>query len=207
MNKNIIDFYFAASNLKRTIRTGWEEVGIPNDQVEKVADHITGCLILSLGLMSETDYKDINLSKVMIMLFVKELCKAVTNEQSITSSEDKKKANEEAVRSIVSPLAIRDELMALYEEACALETKEAKFVQKVTKMESDLQAKKYELEGYFSLEAAKADVANFPPELRDEILPQVENASDGWILFDRKYYEGDETFLSLSQDIQKRKEL
>ena len=49
-------------------------------------------------------------------------------------------------------------MVALYEEAIALETEESQFVQKVTKLESDLQAKKYELQGHFELEATKKDV-------------------------------------------------
>ncbi len=202
MNKNIIDFYLAASNLKSTVRTGWQEVGIPSDKVESVADHICGCLILTVGLLSEKEYSNLDLNKIMEMLLVKELCKSVTNEQSITSKEDKKAANEAAVKSILAPLKRKDELFALYEEANANETHEAQFVQKVAKLESDLQAKKYELQGDFKLEAAKADVANYPSDLANEILPQVKKASDGWLLFDRRYYGDDEVFVSLSKDIQ-----
>lgn len=196
----------SASNLKSTIRTGWAEVGIPNEYVESVADHICGCLILTLGLISEKDYSNLDFKKIMEMLLVKELCKVITNEQSITSKEDKKNANEDAVKKLLTPLKIRDELFALYIEACALETEEAKFVQSVSKLESDLQAKKYELQGHFTLEAAKDDVANFPTELKEEILRQMEQASDGWILFDRKYYD-DETFIDLSKDVQNTKSL
>jgi len=115
------------------------------------------------------------------MLLVRELPKTLTSEQSITSSEDKKAASKEAI---------------------AKETEEAKFVDKVTKLESDLQAKIYEMEGSFTLDRALEDVANYPQDLKDEILPQVKKASDGWLLFDRKYYEGDETFVGLSKDIQ-----
>jgi len=37
MNKNIIDFYLAANKLKNTVRTGWQEVGVPENKVESVA--------------------------------------------------------------------------------------------------------------------------------------------------------------------------
>lgn len=206
MNKNIIDFYLAASDLKSTIRTGWTEVGIPSDRVESVADHICGCLILTLGLISEKNYNDLDFSKIMKMFLVKELYKAITDEQSVISKEDRKKANNEAVKTLLAPLKTADELFNIYVEACSLETDEAKFVQKVSKLESDLQAKKYELQGYFTLEAAKNDVANYPADLKAEILPQMKKASDGWILFDRKYYDNDETFIELSKDIQKIEE-
>ncbi len=207
MNENIIEFYLAASNLKTTIRTGWKEVGIPSDVLESVADHVYGCLTLLFGLVSEKDYSHLDLIKVIKMIFVKELAKAVTSEQSVISSEDKSQANRNAVASIVSRLKTADELLAIYDEAIAHETAEAKFVQCLSKIESDLQAKKYELQGHFTVENARADVANYPKELAEEILPQVENASDGWILFDRRYYAGDETFTSLSEDIQNLKSL
>ncbi len=202
MNKNIIDFYLAASNIKNTIRTGWKDVNIPNEYIESVADHFCGCVILTLGVCSEKDYKELDFNKIVKMLLVKELHKVITNEMSIIKKEDKKKANEDAIRNILEPLKIRDELFKLYIEACELKTDEAKFVQKISKLESDLQAKKYELEGHFTLDAAKKDVSNYPEDLKEEILPQLKNASDGWILFDRKYYDEDEDFISLSKDIQ-----
>lgn len=181
MNKNIIDFYLAANKLKNTVRTGWQEVGVPENKVESVAEHICCTFPLILVLISEKDYSHLDLVKVLKMLLVRELPKTLTSEQSITSSEDKKTASKEAI---------------------AKETEEAKFVDKVTKLESDLQAKIYEMEGSFTLDRALEDVANYPQDLKDEILPQVKKASDGWLLFDRKYYDGDETFVGLSKDIQ-----
>jgi hypothetical protein len=100
-------------------------------------------------------------------------------------------------------LNIQAELIDLYDESVSLETNEAKFVLYVSKLESDIQAKKYELDGEFTLDNAMKDINNYPEDIKNEVLPQVKNASDGWILFDRKYYNGDETFESLSKDIQK----
>ena len=202
MNENIIRFYLEANKLKNTIRTGWKEVGIPTEQIESVAEHVYGSLVLTLGLMSEKDYSHLDLTKVFKMTIVKELVKAINSEQSVISTENKTQANKNAIESITRGLSIQNELLALYEEANAHETEEANFVRKVSKLESDIQAKKYELEGYFTVENARADVANYPAELATEILPQVNNASDGWLLFDRRYYEGDETFTNLSKDIQ-----
>lgn len=202
MNKNIIDFYLAANKLKNTVRTGWQEVGVPENKVESVAEHICCTFPLILGLISEKDYSHLDLVKVLKMLLVRELPKTLTYEQSITSSEDKKTASKEAITKITGSLSMQNELLALYDEAIAKETEEAKFVDKVTKLESDLQAKIYEMEGSFTLDRALEDVANYPQDLKDEILPQVKKASDGWLLFDRKYYEGKETFVGLSKDIQ-----
>ena len=103
---------------------------------------------------------------------------------------------------MLEPLQIRDELLSLYDEAVAEETKNAKFVLYVSKLESDIQAKKYEMDGYFTLENALKDIEYYPEDIKNSIKPQVENASDGWILFDRRYYEGNDDFVNLSNKVQ-----
>ena len=106
------------------------------------------------------------------------------------------------IYKMLEPLQIRDELLRLYDEAVAEETKDAKFVLYVSKLESDIQAKKYEMDGYFTLENALKDIEYYPEDIKDSIKPQVENASDGWILFDRRYYEGNDDFVNLSNKVQ-----
>lgn len=201
MNENIIKFYLTASELKNSLRTGWAEVGIPSEKIESVAEHICGSMLLTIGIMSEKDYSNLDLVKVFKMLLVRELPKAVTEEQSVLSSEENKNTNRDNLERIVNDLKIKDELLALYDEAASLESNEAKFAMYVSKLESDLQAKKYELVGDFTLEKALEDVKNFKEDVKNEILPQVKKASDGWLLFDRRYYN-DETFISLSENIQ-----
>ena len=99
----------------------------------------------------------------------------------------------------------QQELMDLLEEVYQKETKEAKFVNQISKIESDIQAKIYDLSGDFVLDNALEDAKHYGEELSNEILPQMRNASDGWILYDRKSYT-DEIFKSLSEDIQNIKE-
>ena len=69
----------------------------------------------------------------------------------------------------------------------------------VSKLESDFQAKKYELDGEFTLENAKEDIKNYPEELKAK-LGDITKASEGWLNYDRQYY--DELFTSLSKDIE-----
>ena len=199
MNKNIINFYITANKLKNIIRTGWKEVNIPNEKIESVADHVYGCFVLSLAISSEKNL-NLDMEKVYQMLVIKELKKAVSmSEASINSSEniDGKKLIEEVTADLIN----QNEFVNIYNEFDAQETEEAKFALYVSKLESDLQAKIYELNGDFKLENA-LDVKNYPEELSKEILPQVKKASDGWILFDRRYYNNNETFTELSKDIQ-----
>lgn len=94
-----------------------------------------------------------------------------------------------------------NEYVSLFEEIELKETKESKFVYEVSKLESDLQAKIYDLEGNFNLENALSDAKNYGEELSNEIIPQIKNASDGWILYDRKCYT-DDLFIELSKNIQ-----
>ena len=200
MNKDIINFYMIASKLKNVKRKGWEEVGISDAKVESVADHIYGSLVLAMALSSEKKL-NLNMEKVFKMLIVKDLKKAILmKEESLNSIENNN--DEELLKDLTESLLSKDEILSIYHEYKSLETPEAKFVLHISKLESDLQAKKYEQDGDFTLENAKEDVQKYPDALKDEILPQVEKASDGWLLYNRKYYENDETFLELSKDIQ-----
>lgn len=126
----------------------------------------------------------------------------INNEVSILSKEEETDKNQ-IIKDITHGLSNQDEILKLYDEAVALESNEAKFVLNITKLESDIQAKQYELEGEFTLDNAKKDIENYPEELRAEIKDKVVNASDGWILYNRKYYDNDEVFMNLSKDIQK----
>ena len=203
MNENILKFYLEAIKLKDVIRTGWKEVGVSTEKIETVAEHVFGCMALTFSITSEKSVTDLDLIKVFKMIFAKEIIKSVNMEQSVLSKDDKRAANRNVLIELTNGLAIQGELISLYDEAIELSSKEAKFALYVSKLESDIQAKKYELEGEFTLENALADIENYPEDIKSEIKGQVENASDGWILFDRRYYDNDETFVSLSKDIQK----
>ena len=208
MNNNVLNFYLLANKLKEVVRTGWNEVKISRDRIESVADHIYGCFALTIGLDSEHEL-DLNIEKVFKMLVVKELEK-VTLEKEFTTRDyptyEERKANAfETLKEITNGLMKQQELMDLLEEIYQKETKEAKFVNQISKIESDIQAKIYDLSGDFSLDNALEDAKHYGEELSNEIIPQMRNASDGWILYDRKSYT-DEIFKSLSEDIQNLKE-
>lgn len=208
MKNNVLNFYLLANKLKEVVRTGWNEVKISRERIESIADHIYGCFVLTIGLDSEHEL-GLNLEKVFKMLVVKELEK-VTLEKEFTTRNyptyEERKANAfETVKEITNGLMKQQELMDLLEEVYQKETKEAKFVNQISKIESDIQAKIYDLSGDFALDNALEDAKHYGEELSNEIIPQMKNASDGWILYDRKSYI-DEIFKSLSEDIQNLKE-
>ena len=199
MNKNIFDFYDLAIQLKGIERTGWTEVGIPKEKVESVADHVYGTMMLAMAVINEKKLS-LDTKKVYEMIAIKELKKISSKkEESVISGSD---TNEDTTKDILSKLSNSDELVSVYEEYNAKESKEAKFALMISKLESDIQAKKYELEGYFTLDNAKKDIENYPEDIKSR-LADITNPSDGWLEYDRKYY--DDFFMELSQDVQKLK--
>lgn len=205
MNENIIKTYFEIIKLKDAIRTGWLEVGITADRIESVAEHVFGTQFLAMMMNSEFKL-DLDMQKVYEMIMIKEVSKINLNSEYTPNSKyDTKEVAEKAKKTVIdvtSKLDCSAHMAALMEEAQKLKTKEAKFVLNVSKLESDLQAKYYDLNGQFDLEKALADIKNYGPGLTEEILPKVKNASDGWLNYDRRYYSDDETFLNLSNDIE-----
>lgn len=206
MNENIIKTYFEVIKLKNAIRTGWLEVGISADRIESVAEHVFGTQFLAMMMNSEFKL-NLDMQKVYEMIMIREVSKINLNSEYTPNS--KYDVNEAALKAkktvtdVTSELACSNHIVSLIEEAQKLETKESKFVFNVSKLESDLQAKYYDLNGQFDLEKALADVKNYGSSLVEEILPKVKNASDGWLNYDRRYYVEDEIFLNLSNDIEK----
>ena len=205
MNNNVLNFYLLANKLKDVVRTGWGEVKISSDRIESVADHVYGCLVLAIALDSENNL-GLDMLKVFKMITVKELEKINLDKEftprDYPTKEERDAAARATVLKITEGLIKGQELVDLVDEYSKKETAEAKFVYQLTKIESDIQAKLYDLKGEFSLEAAKADAEYYPEDIKAEVLPQINNASDGWILYDRRYYT-DDVFKSLSEDIQK----
>ena len=58
----------------------------------------------------------------------------------------------------------------------------------VLRLESDMQAKRYEKDGVFTLENALKDIENYPEDVKAN-LTNVTKASEGWMEYNRKYYD------------------
>ena len=58
--KNLLQFYVMATQLKDTIRRGWQIWNIDRDRIESVAEHIYGVQMLAIAMYSEYQY-DIDL--------------------------------------------------------------------------------------------------------------------------------------------------
>ena len=210
MNKssNIIKFYEFTNILKNKIRTGWIEVDIKKERLESVAEHIYGCLMLAIAIDSEYDL-NIDMYKVLKMLSLHELEEILMGDLTLRADitkEEKIEMGKKYVKEITDGLFKQNEIEELLNEFNAHITKESIFCYHIDKIECDMQAKMYDLEGVFLIEKAKEDLPFFG-DRASEIEKISKTASDYWINYDKPRYEGDEIFKDLINEIQSKKEL
>ena len=204
--KRIIDFYLYVNKLKYKIRTGFVEIGITKERLESVAEHIYGCLMLSIAVDSEYNL-NIDMYKVLKMLTIHELDEVLKPDFTLRSGitrEEKIKIGVESVNAVASTLSSRDELISLVNEFNEGKTKEAKFCYLIDKMECDMQAKVYDLDGNFLIEKAKEDLVYYGSSAK-KIEKNAKTASDYWILYDKPKFKNDKIFKLLCDELLKIK--
>lgn len=204
--KRIIDFYLYVNKLKYKIRTGFVEIGITKERLESVAEHIYGCLMLSIAVDSEYDL-NIDMYKVLKMLTIHELDEVLKPDFTLRSGitkEEKIKIGVESVNIVANTLSSRDELISLVNEFNEGKTKEAKFCYLIDKMECDMQAKIYDLDGNFLIEKAKEDLVYYGSSAK-KIEKNAKTASDYWILYDKPKFKNDKIFKLLCDELLKIK--
>lgn len=204
--KRIIDFYLYVNKLKYKIRTGFVEIGITKERLESVAEHIYGCLMLSIAVDSEYDL-NIDMYKVLKMLTIHELDEVLKPDFTLRSGitkEEKIKIGVESVNIVASTLSSGDELISLVNEFNEGKTKEAKFCYLIDKMECDMQAKVYDLDGNFLIEKAKEDLVYYGSSAK-KIEKNAKTASDYWILYDKPKFKNDKIFKLLCDELLKIK--
>lgn len=204
--KRIIDFYLYVNKLKYKIRTGFVEIGITKERLESVAEHIYGCLMLSIAVDSEYNL-NIDMYKVLKMLTIHELDEVLKPDFTLRSGitkEEKIKIGVESVNAVASTLSSGDELISLVNEFNEGKTKEAKFCYLIDKMECDMQAKVYDLDGNFLIEKAKEDLVYYGSSAK-KIEKNAKTASDYWILYDKPKFKNDKIFKLLCDELLKIK--
>lgn len=202
--KRIIDFYLYVNKLKYKIRTGFVEIGITKERLESVAEHIYGCLMLSIAVDSEYNL-NIDMYKVLKMLTIHELDEVLKPDFTLRSGitkEEKIKIGVESVNIVANTLSSRDELISLVNEFNEGKTKEAKFCYLIDKMECDMQAKVYDLDGNFLIEKAKEDLVYYGSSAK-KIEKNAKTASDYWILYDKPKFKNDKIFKLLCDELLK----
>ncbi len=193
---NVIKFYSLATKLKDKIRQGWLEIGIETEHPESVADHIYGTLILAIAVAGEYSL-DLDMYKVLRMLTLHELEEIIIPDYTSISHitrEEKLEQGRRAVHQVTEGLIEQGTIEELLEEFNAHKTKESQFAFQIDKLECDLQAKLYDLEGKMSFEKVQTDAMLQPN--KEEIIANARTASDIWIEIDRPKYL-DDFFLEL----------
>ena len=149
MRDRLLDYL----GLKQLPRTGWVRSNVSNP--ESVAAHSWGMAILALRLAPN----DIDLTKVLSMCLVHDLPEVIVGD--LTPHDDitnKAEQEHDAMRRLAP------EWLALFEEYEAGESKEAKFVKQIDKLDMGLQAILYQNEQGLDLSeflvSAKAKISD-----------------------------------------------
>ncbi|MCL2037596.1 HD domain-containing protein [Candidatus Saccharibacteria bacterium] len=179
--RSILDFYVLMDKLKTTIRTGWKIWQISAPRIESVAEHVFGCQMLALAIISEYEL-ELDLEKVILMLAVHEVGEAAVGD--ITpwdgmSKNEKIEIESDAVKKIMCGLKRGDEIEQIYLEFEKGESAEARFCKQVDKLEACLQVKIYDEEGYANFDQIKSGALEIR---RKEMLEKGnETLSSAWI--------------------------
>ena len=170
--QNLVKFFGIAGKLKRILRSGWLEAGVR--QPESVADHTFRTSILCMIYSSLEGLDEL---KLLRMALIHDLPEAIIGDVTPSRKTAEIEAKEDtAMNQILSllPKRQREKYMVVWNEYKKCETKEAKAVRQLEKLEMALQAKEYEKVGSTiqSLERfiKSAEEAIVWPELKKLLL-------------------------------------
>ena len=132
------------------------------------------------------------------MLSVHELEEIIIGDLTMfqISREEKKKMGHEAITKILSKLKKKDEIMNLILEFDERKTEEAKFAYMCDKLECDLQARLYDLDGGADLTNENNLILNDPKV--HSLLDKGYSFSEMWLHFGQETYPYDDNFLKVS---------
>ncbi len=138
---NLVKFLRIAGLLKRVPRSGWVKVGV--DSPESVADHTFRTAILC---MTFSDLEDLDGLKMMQMALIHDLPEVITGD--LTPKERTEEAVERedaAMKQLLSllPRRLLEKYLKIWLEYTECETKEARAVRELEKLEMTLQAREY----------------------------------------------------------------
>jgi len=143
--QNLAKFSEIAGKLKRIPRTGWVEAGVR--QPESVADHTFRTSILC---MIYSDLEGLDELKLLRMALIHDLPEAIMGDLTPSKKTAEMEAKEDtAINQILCllPMKQREKYMSIWNEYKKRETKEAKALRQLEKLEMALQAKEYEKTG------------------------------------------------------------
>jgi putative hydrolase of HD superfamily len=161
----ILNFFNTAANLKKISRQGWIDK-LSLERPESVADHTFSMAIMG---MIFSDLGNYNTEKILKTILLHDLAESVigdiTPEQ--ISKKEKNKLENKAIKSIFGklPSSLQKQYSLLWREYQANNSKEARIVHQLDKIEMALQAKIYSKEGH-----SKEKLSSFLNSVKDEIV-------------------------------------
>ena len=196
--EKVIEYYVLCNKLKDIIRTGWKDWGVKRERVESIAEHIYGVQMLAVAMWSEYKY-DIDIRKVLSMLSIHELEETIIGDLTLFQIDSKSKADmgHEAVREILSKLAMGHNFEELIMEFDRRESAEAMFAYQCDKLECDIQCRLYDEEGCVDLAKQMGNSIAENEEVK-ELLASGKSWSEMWLEFGQNRYPYDKNFREVS---------
>lgn len=193
--ENVIDTYLKILKLKDIYRSGWIEVGIPQEKVESIFDHIGGvfCLAFLLKESNMVDFSKYDFDKIFKMVLLSECTKVSMLNDGENTPNATRLSGEDKINNLTNLFGKFEnfsELMDAYNEFIARETKEAKFTLMLLKTEENLQALKYAKDGLFTRENALKDFDDFKDDVKNSI-GKFDNTVGGWVGYNMSYMDSD----------------
>jgi len=171
----VLRLYFDLAHLKQVYRKGWLERGIPASRCESVAEHTYAAAMLALLLIDW--FPELDRLRVLELALLHDFGEVgagdITPADGI-SRQEKLQREHDSFSRVLNAWPDRDRCLALFEEYERGESKEAKFVRQVEKLEMALQAGVYQSQELGRLEEFldSADEAVEDPLLR-QILDEL----------------------------------
>ena len=144
----ILDFFHTSANLKKIPRQGWiDKLSI--DKPESVADHTFSMAIIG---MIFSDLGNYNTEKILKIILLHDLAESITGDipRGQISREEKTVLENNTMKKILNdlPQLLQKQYGVLWEEYQSNNSKEAKIVHQLDRLEMALQAKIYSNNGY-----------------------------------------------------------
>lgn len=144
----ILNFFNTAANLKKISRQGWiDKLSIVKP--ESVADHTFSMAIMG---MIFSDLENHDTEKILKIILLHDLAESITGDipQGQISKEEKTILENNTMKKILNdlPLSLQKQYGTLWEEYQSNNSKEAKIVHQLDKLEMAMQAKIYSDEGH-----------------------------------------------------------